>query len=106
MRQPSEAAPLAAGTIMIGLPDPISLSPKAALDVLRENGVIPDGYVLPAYAAMEIALQSQGVIATIANGRFETAQGSISFDRNGDLAISPYRLFRFDGTKFEEIALP
>lgn len=106
LRQPSEAAPLLAGTIMIGLPDPASLAPQSTLDSLRNKGVIPDGYVLPAYAAMEIALQSGGVVAAIANGRFDTAQGSIAFGPKGDLATSPYRLFRFDGTKFEEIALP
>ncbi|MBE7185322.1 MAG: branched-chain amino acid ABC transporter substrate-binding protein [Methylobacterium mesophilicum] len=106
LRQPPETVPLVSGTIMVGLPDPASLAPKATLDALRDKGVVPEGYVLPAYAAMEIALQSQGMVAALANGRFQTAQGEISFDSKGDLAASPYRLFRFDGAEFLEIALP
>ncbi|RUZ31130.1 ABC transporter substrate-binding protein, partial [Mesorhizobium sp. M7A.F.Ca.CA.001.15.1.1] len=31
---------------------------------------------------------------------FTTAIGPIRFDAKGDLSRSPYRVFRFDGTRF------
>ena len=33
-------------------------------------------------------------------GPFATALGPVSFDPKGDLAENPYRLFRYDGTRF------
>ena len=41
----------------------------------------------------------------IAKGAFSTVIGEIRFDDKGDLADSPYKLYRFDGTKFVEAEL-
>ena len=37
---------------------------------------------------------------------FTTAIGTVSFDDKGDLTENPYRLFRFDGTKFNPVSVP
>ncbi len=40
---------------MIGLPEWADVAPPAALDAIRSQGAEPEGYALPAYAAVEIA---------------------------------------------------
>ena len=75
---------------------------------------MPEGYALPAYAAVEIA-NAANADAEAAGGKlldslgklsFTTAIGAIKFDDKGDLSESPYKLYRFDGTKFVEDDLP
>jgi branched-chain amino acid transport system substrate-binding protein len=100
--------PLAEGTLMIGLPEWSEIAGKKALSVLRERQTAPDGYVLPAFAAVEIARaalaeadapgKTPGDI--FAEGEFKTAIGPIRFDDKGDLADNPYRAFRYDGERF------
>jgi branched-chain amino acid transport system substrate-binding protein len=69
---------------------------------------------LPAYAAVEIA-NAASTDSEAAGGKlldslgkltFTTAIGTIKFDDKGDLSQSPYKLYRFDGTKFVEADLP
>ena len=75
---------------------------------IRSQGAEPEGYALPAYAAVEIAnaanadAEASGgkLLDSLAKGDFTTAIGTIKFDDKGDLSQSPYRLFRFDGTRF------
>jgi branched-chain amino acid transport system substrate-binding protein len=100
--------PLAEGTLMIGLPEWSKIAGKEAIAVLRERQTTPDGYVLPSFAAVEIArtaladTEATGKpLAEILAGReFDTAIGPIRFDGKGDLATSPYRVFRYDGERF------
>lgn len=98
--------PLAQGTLMIGLPEWADGADAALLAALAEEKIVPEGYVLPAHAAMEVAaaaLKNAGdgsVADALAAGKFATALGEIAFDDKGDLARSLYRLFRFDGTRF------
>ena len=95
---------------MISLPEWSEIAPPAALAAIRAQGAEPEGYALPAYAAVEIAgaanadAQAYGgkLADIIARSDFATALGKVKFDDKGDLSESPYRLYRFDGTKFVE----
>lgn len=101
--------PLAVGTLMVGLPEWADIADPAVLERFAEAGVAPDGYALPAHAAVEVALQAarlatsgeRGVAAILSQGGpFDTALGEIAFDAKGDLSRNPFRLFRYDGTRF------
>jgi len=112
LRSAPGEVPLAAGTLMIGLPEWAEVAAPEAVAKIRAAGVYAEGYVLPAYAATEIALQavaaadaSGGSIAdALSAGTFQTSIGPIRFDANGDLSESPYRLFEYDGKKFVPMA--
>lgn len=100
--------PLAAGTLMVGLPEPAGIAAPEALAAFSARGIVPEGYMLPTYAAVEVAADalveaetSGGTVADVLAGRtFRTALGEISFDTKGDLAQNPYRLLRYDGRAF------
>lgn len=100
--------PLAEGTLMIGLPEWSKIAGKEALAAFRERQTAPDGYVLPAFAAVEIARIALADADTtgkpleriLAEREFDTAIGPIRFDGKGDLADNPYRAFRYDGVRF------
>lgn len=100
--------PLAAGTLMIAVPEWADGAGEAALRRFREAGIVPEGYVAPTYAATEIAIAASRLAAergtTVADvltaTTFDTLLGAIAFDGNGDLASSPFRLLRYDGQRF------
>jgi branched-chain amino acid transport system substrate-binding protein len=100
--------PYAVGTLMIAPPDWTETADKAVLDAFAAANVVPEGYVLPAYAAMQIAVAASGLaenagkpITQMLGGHdFSTAIGPIRFNEKGDLSQNPYRAFRFDGTHF------
>jgi branched-chain amino acid transport system substrate-binding protein len=102
--------PLQPGTLMIGLPEPVASASPKAIAALKQREIVAEGYVLPAYAAVEIAVAAlagessgQPVFDALGTREFQTALGKIRFDAKGDLAENPYRLFRYDGTKFAEV---
>jgi branched-chain amino acid transport system substrate-binding protein len=98
----------AIGTLMIAPPDWSTAAATESLLTVRSAGVEPDGYVMPGYAAVEVA--SAAVAEAKAGGEpvrkildaktFATAIGDIRFNDKGDLRDNPYRLYRFDGTDF------
>jgi branched-chain amino acid transport system substrate-binding protein len=100
--------PLTEGTLMIGLPEWFEIAGREALAVLRERQTAPDGYVLPAFAAVEIARAAltdadaagKPLPDILAEREFKTAIGPIRFDAKGDLADNPYRTYRHDGERF------
>jgi branched-chain amino acid transport system substrate-binding protein len=100
--------PLAKGTLMIGLPEWTEVASKEALAAFRERQAAPDGYVLPSFAAVEIARAAladaeatgKPLEQIFAEREFKTAIGPIRFDAKGDLAENPYRTFRYDGKRF------
>jgi branched-chain amino acid transport system substrate-binding protein len=103
--------PLAAGTLMVALPDWPDAAAPAVVTTFAEQRILAQGYVLPAYAAVEVAHAAiagvaGGRIADLSNRDFSTAIGTIRFDDKGDLTENPYRLFRFDGTTFDPVAVP
>lgn len=99
---------LAAGTLMIGLPEWADEADPAALAAIRGENALPEGYALPAFAAVQIAAQvlsepeaGRRPATEIFLGRtFGTAIGPVSFDGKGDLAQNLFRLFRYDGARF------
>ncbi len=108
LRAADADVPLREGVLMVGLPEPADVAAPEVLEAFAAREVIPEGYVLPAYAALEIAAQSlveaemagSSVAAALASKTFDTALGPIRFDDKGDLSESPYGLFRYDGQKF------
>ncbi|MET0598612.1 MAG: branched-chain amino acid ABC transporter substrate-binding protein [Mesorhizobium sp.] len=113
LRAAPGAVALLPGTLMVGLPDPAEIAKPEALAALKARGTVPDGYVLPAYAGVEVARQALAKAAAggsvadaLGKDPFETALGSIRFDAKGDLSDNPFRMFRYDGRKFEEVGEP
>ncbi|MBS3647450.1 branched-chain amino acid ABC transporter substrate-binding protein [Pseudaminobacter sp. 19-2017] len=103
LRSASNGVPLPAGTLMVGLPEWSEIADPAILPKIKQSGILPEGYFLPSYAAMQIALaaaSSAGSGSPVLTGPFATALGEIRFDQKGDLVDNPYRLFRFDGSRF------
>ena len=114
LRSAPGSVDLAPGTLMVALPDWSKQAPKAVLDRFTTREIEPEGYVLPTFAAFEIAdavLQEAekgaGDLAGIIDGlEFQTAIGPVAFDEKGDLSRNPYILFRYDGDQFLPVGEP
>lgn len=111
LRIAERSLPPVEGTIMIAPPEWATLASPEVKAAFAAQKATTDGYALPAYAAVEIA-RAAADLATAAgkplgemlSGRdFTTAIGTVRFDDKGDLAQSPYRAFRSDGSKFVPI---
>jgi branched-chain amino acid transport system substrate-binding protein len=108
LRTPPGDVPYATGTLMIAPPEWADIADPKVLESFSAQKIAADGYTLPAYAAIEIAKaasalsESSGKPLTeaLTGQDFSTAIGAIRFDAKGDLSQSPYRVFRFDGTRF------
>ncbi|MDQ6437226.1 ABC transporter substrate-binding protein [Mesorhizobium sp. LHD-90] len=104
LRSASNGVPLAAGTLMVGLPEWAEIADRSSLDALAARNILPQGYVLPAYAAMQVAQAAVGEWqdgeSKALEGPYATALGEVRFDAKGDLQGNPYRLFRYDGARF------
>ncbi|MDI6027578.1 branched-chain amino acid ABC transporter substrate-binding protein [Corticibacterium sp. UT-5YL-CI-8] len=104
LRMPAGSVPIAPGTIMIGLPDLAEAAPASVARRFRTADIIPEGYMLPAYAGVEIiaaaSRTSADELKALRTDTFETAIGPVRFDAKGDLADNPFRAFRFNGSKF------
>lgn len=108
LRDEGGPVPLAAGVLMIGLPRWADIAPEKVLQALRDQGVQPEGYAIPGFAALQVAEQAleksreddKPVADILASGRFSTAIGPVRFDSKGDLERDLYRLFVYNGKKF------
>jgi branched-chain amino acid transport system substrate-binding protein len=108
LRAADGQVPLSDGVLMVGLAEPAEIASDEARAAFAKREIIPEGYMLPAFAATEIAIRAlvtsevQGgdPAAIIAAGSFDTALGSVRFDEKGDLPGNPYRLFRYEGSRF------
>lgn len=104
LRAASGDVALAAGTLMIALPEWAEMADPQVLDAFKTTGALAEGYALPAYAAVEIARSAaesgKPLQEALSEQEFATAIGPIRFDAKGDLTQNPYRLFRFDGQRF------
>lgn len=109
LRDDDSDVPLAPGTLMIGLPEWSEIAARSAMQALAARAVIAEGYVLPAYAAVETATAAPPAeptgdpIAGFVGRDFVTALGTLRFDAKGDLTRSPYRPYRYDGRRFVEV---
>jgi branched-chain amino acid transport system substrate-binding protein len=105
--------PLVPGTLMVALPEWPDVAMPAVAAAFAERRILAQGYVLPAYAAVEIAhaaladaAGAGGSTGNLSGRDFATSIGTVRFDDKGDLTENPYRLFRFDGTKFDAVTVP
>ncbi len=102
------------GALMIGLPESVDIARPDIVAAQRAAGVEPEGYVLPAYQTVEIAAeavvraaaQDKPVAAMFADQTFDTVLGAVGFNGQGERADNPYRLFRYQGGRFEEVKQP
>ncbi|MCG7505264.1 branched-chain amino acid ABC transporter substrate-binding protein [Mesorhizobium retamae] len=108
LREAASELPYATGTLMIAMPEWADVADKKTLDLFSTGKLQPEGYALPAFAAVEIldaakkASEADGKpLPALLSGRtFTTSIGPVAFDQKGDLTHNPYRAFRFDGTRF------
>ncbi|MDX8529506.1 branched-chain amino acid ABC transporter substrate-binding protein [Mesorhizobium sp. VK25A] len=108
LRTPPGDVPYAVGTLMIATPEWAEVADPKVVQAFGAKNIVPDGYTLPAYAAVEVAKAAlagaessgQPLGQALTGHDFTTAIGTIRFDDKGDLSQSPFRLFRFDGTHF------
>lgn len=67
---------------------------KPTIDELARQGKEADGYTLPAFAAVEIILQSQSddlpMMANLQTGTFQTALGTLRFKEDGTPSLNPF----------------
>ena len=97
MRTPPGDVPYAAGTLMIAPPEWADVADPKVLEAFAAQEIMPEGYTLPAYAAVEIAKAATAAGRNLrqATGRaltahdFTTAIGPIRFDDKGDLSRKP-----------------
>lgn len=107
MRAADQPVQLPDGVYAITLPDLADQETAgAAVTALRAENVAPEGYVLPAYAAVQIAAAADArkpapsdaadapspVEQAMTTAPFETALGSIRFGADHELSANPYRL--------------
>lgn len=109
LRAAPDAVDLVPGTLMVAPAEWTETAERTVLDALGSREVLPGGYVLPTYAAVEIALQASkrkadgvsSITAALSQDTFRTAIGAVRFDDKGDWVGDHYRLYRYDGSAFQ-----
>jgi branched-chain amino acid transport system substrate-binding protein len=109
MRSADQPLALADGVLAVVIPD-YAQRPEAAPAVaaFRAAGTEPEGYVLPAYAAVEIASKAakdaaaddRPIAQHLGGTAFDTLIGRIAFDAGHELAEIPYRLLQWHAGSF------
>lgn len=101
--------PLEKGVLAVTLPDYQTLaSAKPVVDALAKDNKAADGYTLPAYAAVTVALDANEIAAgsgapiaqALVDTPFQTAIGEIRFTKAHELATNPFVLLEWDGESF------
>ncbi len=109
LRAANRPVPLRDGVLAVAIPDYAALpEATAAADALRAAQIEPEGYALPAYAAVEIAHQAltfaqqkaQPTITSLIGDTFNTAIGPIAFDEDHEIKENPFALLEWRGTGF------
>lgn len=109
MRAADQPVALAAGTLAVALPEYDAFpSAQEAVAILRGKGIVPEGYVLPAFAGVELAADAAGlssamgmpVAEALVGTGFETAIGNVTFDSGHELADNPYVLMEWRAGRF------
>lgn len=99
------------GVLMIGLPDWKEISEQAILADFELEEAATDGYMLPAFAATQIAAEAlleareskRQIPEILASTSYSTIIGPVAFRADGELSKNPFRLFRFNGTRFVKV---
>ena len=101
------------GTLMTFSPDP--RKNEAASEVVAkfdEKGIVPEGYVLYTYAAIQAWAQAveeagstdfEPVIEALDAGEFDTVLGSIGFDDKGDVTAPGYVVYEWSGGSYDYV---
>lgn len=103
------SVPLADGVLAVLTPETPETA-KPLIDTLAKDGVVAEGYVLPAYAAATIAAEAiesaaksgKSVAATLTEGRYDTVLGSFTFGKDVPHR-NPYLLMAWKGGKFTPV---
>ncbi|GEO83207.1 MULTISPECIES: branched-chain amino acid ABC transporter substrate-binding protein [Alphaproteobacteria] len=110
-----QSVALADGVQAIMLPDYAALpAAQAVVAQLRASGIEPEGYVLPAHAAVTVVAQAAGaalaldmpLAQAIGETHIDTVIGPISFDPQHELTDNPYRLMEWRDGRFAEPSVP
>lgn len=100
---------LAVGTLMIAPREPQTLeTARNARNAIELAGKVPEGYIIPAFAAAEVALevltsaqsQAGSISELLRKSTFNTALGAVQFDAAGERIADTYRLQKYDGKQF------
>ena len=98
---------LAKGILTVAPLEWAGLADADILASLAAKSIAPDGYVLAAHAAMQVAIAAagspEGPLAALATTAFATSVGEVSFDEKGELGRELYRLFEWQNQGFAEI---
>ncbi len=111
MRATDRPVPLREGVMAVAMPNYLAL-PEAsqAVEALRSKLIEPEGYVLPAYAAVQILNQASRATPTVAQAlqslQFETVIGTLSFGEDHELTENPLRLQEWRAGAFSPVAIP
>ena len=101
--------PLAPGVQVLTLKDPAAEPGNAELvKALRVKGIEPEGYVMPAIIAQDVADQAivaaisekKPVAAQLVGRAFDTPGGPVRFNDGHGLSENPYRLTQWNGKAF------
>ena len=104
------AGTTAEGAYMTFGPDAMS-NPKAqgVVTSFKANNIVPDGYTLYAYAAVQVFAQAAGkaqslsyavLSKTLHNGAFETIMGDIAYDERGDVKGRAFIVYQWHDGKY------
>lgn len=107
------AGPEVEGTLLTFSPDPRK-NPNAAEVVAKykAKGIDPEGYVLYTYAAIQAwkgaAEQAKStdpakVKKELDKDEFNTVLGKFKFDKKGDPSLTPYVVYRWNKTTYEQL---
>lgn len=101
--------PLENGVFAVTVPDPARSSEAGpVVKAMRGAGIEPDGYVLPAFAAVSLLEQAkeqaekdEGSLAdALQKGPYRTVIGPLRFNKAHERAESPYRLMQWQDGRF------
>ncbi|PLU19009.1 branched-chain amino acid ABC transporter substrate-binding protein [Sinorhizobium medicae] len=105
--------PLEHGVLAMTIPDPARSAEAAPVaKAMRAAGIEPEGYVLPAFAAVSLLEQAKDqaekddntLAVALAKGSYTTVLGPIGFTRSHELAETPFRLMRWQDGHFVDAA--
>jgi len=111
MRAANRPVPLREGVLTAALPDYSELPSAAEVTgSLRSANLEPDGYTLPAYAAVQIVAaalsgeQAQSLAAQLVGREFGTVLGPVEFDTGQQLVQNPFRLQQWQNGRFVTVS--
>lgn len=109
LKAADDPVPLEDGVLAVGLVEiPEGSSAPALTQEFAAAKIAPDGYTLPAHAAVTILADAWGISSAmgtpvadaLVGTTFETSLGPITFGEDHELTENPYRLLQWQGNAF------